>query len=211
MSPPVVGTMLALCLVYFLRDEGGAEAWKVPLSLYSPTSTQSALSGPLPTSPSSSSVQKTPALAVTAVAIEDGRCGVYGVFTWLSSDTETSQPCGHCGGSFGHNALVYRWRSFKTVLGCHQYITLHEHCVLDYSEAQGCVSTTLKGIDDLVSTAPPVGCDYVLESLFSIQDDLVRLDTFSLDEVSPIGDCKGDKSNALGDDVEGVPEPEHMS
>lgn len=186
MSPPVLGTLLCLCIGYILPAADG----KPPLSDgESPEAFQ-----PLDSDSDVTIVRETgsgePSKCDETVMLKatEGLCGVFctvsspGYVTWgslkhlgeVQSESRLEGPsCFNCEGQFLNGECVYTWKD-----PAHPHtLYYHEACVLQAVQLNVCVSGALERVHDIQMNTSD---EKLLASLFGLEDDLVHLDNAML-------------------------------
>lgn len=196
MSPPVLGTLLLLCLGYILPAGNNCapltwrgDAQVLPTGPWLPGSgsagsglcgqTCATISTNVSASPSHVNLEGvTEGLAgvfilqkETSSALDSGSFGTY-VEPDLKNTRAAAQMvrCGNCYSQFKQGDCVYQWRS---KVAQSPMTLLHERCVLSAVEDSG-AQNALERVQRLLT-----GADHekLLGSLFGLEDDLTRLES----------------------------------
>ena len=144
MSPPVLGTLLGLCVIYILPNSSREDA-------------------PPPADLSNDALLK-------VVRLDDRQKGLHGLHMWTPMDT---QSCAHCARPFVIGQHVYEWQTASR-----EIIHFHEDCIMSHVNKEGAEHVTLHTIRKLTSLTE---VEILLESLFALEEDLVRLDVWPID------------------------------
>ena len=192
MSPPVLGTLLGLCLVYIMpkSGEGVVPRPLVPLPCLGTPSNDS-------TESESETLVLDPSPYPTLLSL-DARSGLFEVHRLVLSKLEA--PCQQCGLKFDHTDVVYATKCNKN----RSVQRFHESCILIWSEQNSRHPETLERVEEFIRQCPPENLE-VMESLFKVQDDLVRVNVWEIDdendECSPPHKLRRMQNHIAGDIV----------
>lgn len=200
MSPPVIGTLLLLCLGYILPAGDGCPplAWESDQNHVMPAG----LSLHIPTG---GSVEASDA----HIRLDNVANGLVGVFIQGQSsechsvkrfekyrdsmllEKETCSPermcCANCHSAFSNGNVVYEWKGKGSDS---PFDLLHDRCVLsavenDLCEVEDALSTALGQVRRLLMRTD-TNADKLLVSLFGVEDDLSKLQEILNVPVSPV-------------------------
>ena len=153
MSPPVLGTLLALCVGMILphRVDGvSSELPRVPIS--------GALADQV------------------AVQLDHGMPGLCGLYINMHPNTKhlpQNPSCGGCSGKFGDGYPVYLWKTRSSQIKC-----FHEVCMMVECGEENAEYWTLNHIRDMKARTDH---ELLLETLFKCEDDLTRDHVWEID------------------------------
>ena len=144
MSPPVLGTLIGLCLIYILPAHAREDAPPEP------DLSDDAL--------------------LKVVRLDDRKKGLHGLHMWTPMDT---QSCAQCARPFVSGQQVYEWQTAS-----HEIIHFHEDCIMTHVNKEEAEYDTLHTVRKLTSLTE---VEILLESLFALEEDLLRLDSWPID------------------------------
>lgn len=198
MSPPVLGTIMALCMLYILpaTNEAGSAPLLSPHQVVSHTVTHTVECSAAASSDSDLELSDSSADTDTVVVephsgpmaarlpddIKNG--GLFGVNVKLPS--RFSDHCDHCKEKFQDDDVIYMWRCrHASVILC-----FHEHCVLLYSEEHDAHHWTLVKVKELLQECGPRD-EALFESLFRVEADLTSMAVWNIDDPSEDSGLEG--------------------
>lgn len=179
MSPPVLGTMLALCMLYFFPANDDADSRPL-LSATQVSSHTFEVPASLDSDSVSSSDTETlsvkPHLGPMAVSLPDDikNGGLFAVNARLRSPY--SDHCDDCKEKFKEDDVIYMWRCRRVGV----ILSFHEHCLLIFSEKEDAHHWTTIKVKELLQGCAPEDSD-LLESLYRVEADLTNVAVWSID------------------------------
>ena len=197
MSPPVLGTLMALCVIYILpsSDDGSAPPLlKVPVPTLAggkvDMSTSAEGSG-APTSPEADCDSESATMVSACAAGRpmlvrlpfDKSGGLYGVSIVGPEPYRCYfTHCDFCKERFGDEDVRYLWRCRHVSVES----VFHEHCVLLHSEKDKADHHTITKVKELLQACEPDHYE-LLASLHAIESDLTRMAAWAIDDPSDDG------------------------
>lgn len=156
MSPPVLGSLIALCVGMLLPQREGGTAFP-------------------PRHPSNQDLKD-----IVSVNLLHGKPGLTGIFLHRHARADhcpIDPKCGHegCEHRFRRLEPTYLWRNADNTISCY-----HEMCVMLRCNKENAEIMTLKYVKEMLN-----GTDnsILLETLFAVEDDLTRMDCWEVDSV----------------------------
>lgn len=195
MSPPVLGTLMMLCMAYILPSGDGKQSPFIMVSSDNDNapSPKDAVDLDLTLSDSDSDSEtvvleeELPHVEMSAW-LPGKNQGLISISNYMDSPVLKLVPCHHCKVKFGPEDIIYSWRC-QHVSVIHY---LHESCLLVHSEEDCAHSLTLTNVRGLLKECQPEFLP-LIESLYRVEDDLVRIAVWDIDEEGVEGCCRPQK------------------
>ncbi len=189
MSPPVLGTLMMLCIACILPSGDGKQSPFVLVSLDNAPSPKDAVD---PTSSDSDSDGETVVVEEALPHVEMSAWlpgenqGLISVSNYMYTPVFQNSPCHHCKVKFGPEDIIYCWRC-QHVSVIHY---LHESCLLVHSEEDSAHPLTLTNVRGLLKECQAEFLP-LIESLYRVEDDLVRIALWDIDTCNDDMDDEG--------------------
>lgn len=180
MSPPVLGTLMMLCMACILPSGDGKQSPFTVVSLDDP-SPKDAVDLALTLSDSDSDSEtvvveeELPHVEMSAW-LPGKNEGLISISNYMDTPVLKHVPCHHCKVKFGPEDIIYSWRC-QHVSVIHY---LHESCLLVHSEEDCAHALTLNNVRGLLKECQPEFLP-LIESLYRVEDDLVRIAVWDID------------------------------
>lgn len=190
MSPPVLGTMLALCMLYFFPATDDVDSQ--PLLSATQVSSHTETIESVCASSDSESSSDTETISVKACLgpmevrlpddIKNG--GLFAVNARMLA--LYSDHCDQCKEKFKKDDVIYMWRCRRVSV----VLSFHEHCLLIFSEEEDAHHWTTIKVKELLQGCAPEHAD-LLESLYRVEADLTSLAVWSIDNADEDSGLEG--------------------